>query len=171
MLSSSLLLLLTLLCSSCHSAGARAPAGSPDERDPGSQELLAQQDSGLPEELSFLLLQLHVPDPVLSKGGPRLDYPPSISVPCRMHARAEEHKLKKEAEEKCSIPFSCRWQSRACWLLGLQTAEKMREETGGGLDRPAAFYLMFHLSELKCVSDLQVMRQVMVNHHGGSHLI
>lgn len=81
MLSSSLLLLLTPLCSSCHSAGARAPAGSPDERDPGSQELLAQQDSGLPEELGFLLLQLHVPDPVLSKGGPRLDYPPSISLP------------------------------------------------------------------------------------------
>lgn len=69
------LLLLTPLRTSCHSAGARAPAGSPDERDPGSQELLAQQDSGLPEELCLLFLQLHVPDPVLSKGGSCLDHP------------------------------------------------------------------------------------------------
>ena len=79
--SSSLLLLPTPLCSFCPSAGARAPARSPDERDPGGQELLALQNSGLPEELGFLLLQLHVPDPVLSKGGPRLDYPLSISLP------------------------------------------------------------------------------------------
>lgn len=61
------------------SAGARAPEGSPDERDPGGQEFLAQQDSGLPEELCILFLQLHVPDPILSKGGPCLGDPPSVS--------------------------------------------------------------------------------------------
>lgn len=104
-LSSSLLLLLTPPCASCHPAGAGAPAGSLDERDPGGQELLAQQDSGLPEEFRLVLLQLHIPDPVFSKGGPSLDHPPPIpSVPCRKHSRAGEHKLKAQTE-KCSIPF------------------------------------------------------------------
>uniref|UniRef100_A0A4W6CM47 RAB GTPase activating protein 1 like n=1 Tax=Lates calcarifer TaxID=8187 RepID=A0A4W6CM47_LATCA len=39
------------------------------------QELLVQQDSGLPEELCLLVLQLHIPDSVLSKGRSRLDNP------------------------------------------------------------------------------------------------
>lgn len=100
-------------------AGARAPAGGLDERDPGGQELLAQQDSGLPEELCLLFLQLHVPDPVLSEGGPCLGDPSlHLSVPCRMHSRAEEHKLKKQAAVKCSIPFPAGGKAGLTSLLG-----------------------------------------------------
>lgn len=90
----------------CLFAGAGAPAGGPDERDPGSQELVVQQNSGLPEELLLLFLQLHVPDPLLAEGGACLNNPSlHISFPCRMHTRAEEQKLKEQAAEKCSILF------------------------------------------------------------------
>lgn len=59
-------------------SGAGAPAWSPDERDPGGQELLAQQDSGLPEELRLVLLLLFVPDAVLPKGGSGLGARPPV---------------------------------------------------------------------------------------------
>ncbi len=44
------------------------------------------------------------PHPLQRRALPRR---PSLHlyVPCRMHTRAEEHKLKKQAAEKCSIPF------------------------------------------------------------------
>lgn len=60
--------------------GAGAPEGSPDERDPGNQELLAQQNSWLPEELHLLLflLVLRVTATVVPKGGPGLAEPAAV---------------------------------------------------------------------------------------------
>lgn len=115
---SSVLLLLTPLCSSRHSAGARAPAGSPDERDPGGQEFLAQQDSGLPEELCLLFLQLHVPDPVLSKGGPRLDDPPSTSLSpagCTLEPRNTGVEEEDERRRNAVFLFSAGGTAPASW--------------------------------------------------------
>lgn len=45
------------------------------------------------------------PRPLRRKALPR---PSSFALPrpCRMHTRAEEHKLKKQEAQKCSIPFS-----------------------------------------------------------------
>lgn len=91
--------------SSCGSAGARASAGSSDDRDSGPQELLVQQDSRVSEELRLFFLQLHIPDPVLPKGRDCLDQALVLPFPCRMHTRAEQHKLKKQKDQKCSIPF------------------------------------------------------------------
>lgn len=65
-------LLLTLLSSL--SAGAGAPEGRPDERDPGSQELLVQQDPGIPQELQQQQW-LPVPDPLLPQGRARVGPP------------------------------------------------------------------------------------------------
>lgn len=68
--------------------------------------------------------------------------------------------MKKQAAEECSIPSFSQWQSRAQRLLGLQAAEKMRDETGRGLDQPPVFYLMFTFLRLKSVRrPSQVTRQ------------
>lgn len=64
-------------------AGARAPEGSPDERDPGQQKLLAQQNSGLAKEFHFFLILfiLRGTGTFLPQGGPGLAEPPSPSIP------------------------------------------------------------------------------------------
>lgn len=90
------------------SPGAGAPAWRPDERDPGSEKLLAQQDSGFPEKFRLLLflLQLHVPDPVLPKGGSRLDdRPPPRLYPLWNAVESRGTQVEETSSGECSIPF------------------------------------------------------------------
>lgn len=120
----SALLLLTPLCTCCHSAGARAPTGRPDEWDPGRQELLAQQDSGLSEELCLLFLKLLVPDPILSKGGSCLDGPPPISL-----SPAGFTLKPRNTDWKVQYSFFSWWQSRATWSsLGRKQQTKWQKK-------------------------------------------
>ena len=182
-------LLLLLSC-----AGARAPARSPDERDPGGQELLVQQDSGLPEELQLLVLQLHIPDTVLSEGRSCLDdpssrTPPSIYIdididiyylylyiyintfPCRDAHKSWGTQIEETSSREMQYSFSKWLRGAAQQLLWWQIAEKMRG--GGGGEQPPVFMFTSEWTKKHFLSfsASQLMLQVRVGHEWGFNFL
>lgn len=75
------------------------------------------------------------PRPLLRKALPR---PSSLALPrpCRMHTRAEEHKLKKQEAQKCSIPFPLGGNTE---LPGPKIAKNCGKNQAGGLNGPSAW--------------------------------
>lgn len=107
--------------------GARAPERSPDERDPGSQKLMVQQDSGLAQEL---FLRLFIPDPLVSQGRSRLvnPYTPPHSFLAERCTINLEERSRGEMQYSYSRPAAVELKADRT-----AAAEKIREQPNGGL--------------------------------------
>lgn len=122
---------MTVTISWLLSAGAGASAGSPDDWSPSCQELVVQQDSGVPEEFHVFLLQLSITDPILPKGRTCLAAPPSsLVLPCRMHKKTTTAQAEESSQRKMQYSFFI-WGGQ-----GLLQAPPSGGEQVGTLEQP-----------------------------------